>query len=58
MLHVPFWICSAMRGEPNWRSTFPQEKQIVILDGTQQEIQKNTTVYNFDTIGVDGKPEV
>jgi len=25
---------------------------------TQREIQKNTTVYNFDTIAVDGKPEV
>src|SRR5438270_5248990 len=25
---------------------------------TQREIQKNTTVYNFDTIDVDGKPEV
>jgi hypothetical protein len=24
----------------------------------QREIQKNTTVYNFDTIDVDGKPEV
>jgi len=24
---------------------------------TQREIQKNTTVYNFDTIDVDGKPE-
>jgi hypothetical protein len=33
-------------------------KQSVILDGTQQEIQKNTTVYNFDTIDVGGKPEV
>src|SRR5271170_5592388 len=25
---------------------------------TQREIQKNATVYNFDTIAVDGKPEV
>jgi hypothetical protein len=25
---------------------------------TQREIQKNMTVYNFDTIDVDGKPEV
>ena len=25
---------------------------------TQREIQKNGTVYNFDTIDVDGKPEV
>ena len=25
---------------------------------TQWEIQKNMTVYNFDTIDVDGKPEV
>jgi hypothetical protein len=25
---------------------------------TQREIQKNTTGYNFDTIDVDGKPEV
>jgi hypothetical protein len=25
---------------------------------TQREIQKNTTVYDFDTIDVDGKPEV
>jgi len=25
---------------------------------TLQEIQKNMTVYNFDTIDVDGKPEV
>ena len=25
---------------------------------TKREIQKNTTVYNFDTIDVDGKPEV
>jgi hypothetical protein len=25
---------------------------------TQQEIQKNMTVYNFDTIDVAGKPEV
>src|SRR5208282_4362775 len=25
---------------------------------TQAEIQKNRTVYNFDTIDVDGKPEV
>src|SRR6267154_4199533 len=25
---------------------------------TQREIQKNATVYNFDTIDVDGKPEV
>jgi len=24
---------------------------------TQREIQKNMTVYNFDTIDVDGKPE-
>jgi hypothetical protein len=24
----------------------------------QREIQKNMTVYNFDTIDVDGKPEV
>src|SRR5580704_3632887 len=24
----------------------------------QREVQKNTTVYNFDTIDVDGKPEV
>jgi len=25
---------------------------------TQREVQKNMTVYNFDTIDVDGKPEV
>jgi hypothetical protein len=25
---------------------------------TQRKIQKNMTVYNFDTIDVDGKPEV
>jgi hypothetical protein len=25
---------------------------------TQKETQKNNTVYNFDTIDVDGKPEV
>ena len=24
----------------------------------QREVQKNTTVYDFDTIDVDGKPEV
>jgi hypothetical protein len=30
---------------------------IVILDVNATEIQKNTTVYNFDTIDVDGKPE-
>jgi len=28
------------------------------LGSTQREIQKNGTVYNFDTSDVDGKPEV
>ena len=32
--------------------------QIVISTETQRESQKNCTVYNFDTIDVDGKPEV
>jgi len=31
---------------------------IVISMEIQREIQKNMTVYNFDTIDVDGKPEV
>jgi len=35
-----------------------QKDRIVILDGNPREIQKNMTVYNFDTIDVYGKPEV
>jgi hypothetical protein len=31
--------------------------RIAILDGNPREIQKNMTVYTFDTIDVDGKPE-
>jgi hypothetical protein len=34
-----------------------QEDRIAILDEIQQEIQKNTTIYHFYTIDVDGKPD-
>ncbi len=37
---------------------FLQEDRIVILDVTPAGNSENMTVYNFDTIDVDGKPEV
>jgi hypothetical protein len=38
---------------------FKRKHRIVVLEWKPSgEIQKNMTVYNFDTVDVDGKPEV
>jgi hypothetical protein len=72
--HLHFITCSCYRRLPFLKTArtdlsslmlylenegeFLEECRIVILEEAQREIQKSMTVYNFDTIAVDGKPEV
>jgi hypothetical protein len=40
------------------RRTFLQENEFVILNANLRKVREASTVYNFDTIDVDGKPEM